>query len=402
MPILKNRKFIFFTLALILYACMLGRYLDRVPQRHYCDFRVYHHTAQKFLLGQDIYYRDKEAVTPFKYSPFFAFILAPLGNLPIKPAAAIFFTINFIFTFLLFFWIKKICVTDSLSKRQAVLLYLLTVWATFRFILLVWDSGQVNIIMCALLAFSLYLFLRGKVVGAAALFAGSIFIKYLPAIFIPYFLLRRKLKAVFLIFLFVLLLIFLPSAYLGTQKNLSYLSSWLPSIIGTSLDQASYIDYKNQSFYSMVIRFTQDSSSSANFLSLSFQQSLFLSYALAFFLYLLALLPGKEEDHRIDYALFFVLLPLLNPNAWMINFVALIFPFFLLIYYLVKCAGRDVFVFACAVLAFALCNLFGKDVFGKEWQYLSEVYSFTAIGALLLFAALLKLKFLGSKKVFAI
>ena len=76
---------------LLVFAVLLVRYLDRVPKRHYCDFRVYHHAAQDFLAGKDLYFRESMDITPFKYSPFFALLVAPLGFLPIKAAAAVFF-----------------------------------------------------------------------------------------------------------------------------------------------------------------------------------------------------------------------------------------------------------------------------------------------------------------------
>ena len=284
---------------------MLGRYLQRVPKRHYCDFRVYHHTARVFLDRKDIYADyDEQGITPFKYSPFFAFLVSPLGLLPIKGAAGVFFVVNFLATIALFALSLKLCSERRLSARQGFLVCFLAALLVLRFIVQVWDSGQVPIIIGCLVLASLYFFSRGKEFAGAAFLSAAILFKYLPAIFIPYFLVRRRFKAAGLTLLFCAVWLLVPALYAGLAKDIGYLGSWLPSIARTSLDQGSYLDFKSQSFLSMILRMTTPSVCAMNLLSLGFGAALKLAYALAFGLYLLALIPVRGRDTaRLDYAL---------------------------------------------------------------------------------------------------
>ena len=93
-PFLKRR---FFTALLVaaVYLLLLFRYSERAPKRHYNDFRVYYATAERFLHRENIYLPMDGSMTPFKYSPMFALLTAPLGFLSEKSASLVFFTLNF-------------------------------------------------------------------------------------------------------------------------------------------------------------------------------------------------------------------------------------------------------------------------------------------------------------------
>ena len=385
---------VLFSLAALVCAGMLARYLERVPKRHYCDFRVYHHAAQVFLQRGDIYTQDDPEITPFKYSPFFAFLVSPLGLLPIKDAAGLFFILNFIFTALMFRGARKLCMGDSAPPRQVMLVYALSLFLVARYILLVWDSGQVPILICGLVLMGLYMFFKGKDVHAGALIAAAVLFKYLPALFIPYFIARKKFRAAGLTCLFIGLWLVLPALYAGWDTAVRYLGSWLPSIISTSLDHASYFDFKNQSLISMILRTLSPSELGVNILSLDFRAALMLAYAACILLYCLALIPaGKKDTRLVDAGLLFAFMPLFNPNGWMLNFSALAFPYILLLNHLRLTRWRDRFVLACVALSFVFTSVLNQEVAGDTVENFAEAHSFVTIGALLVVVALLKLKF---------
>ena len=365
-----------------------------MPKRHYCDFRVYHHAAQRFLAKQELYVQDSPAITPFKYSPFFAFAFSPLGLLPIHAAAGVFFAVNFLATIALFLFARKLTAKQGIPKRRAFLIYLLTAVFMFRYVLLNWDSGQAVILMLCLVAMSLYFFSEGKDVPGAALLACAILIKYTPAIVIPYLVARRKFKAAAWTALFLAALLILPAVCVGFRQEMRYLFAWFPSIISTSLDQGSYFDFMNQSIFSMVLRLAADSPYKGNLLSLDFHSALMLAYAVSCVLYLLALVPKKGKDTRaIDYALLFVCIPLFNPNGWVLSFVALVYPCFVLIHHLFKVKFKDTFTLALLLMAAFIMVFWGRSLVGEDLQFVAEVSSFTTLGALLIMACLAKLKF---------
>jgi len=388
------KKKLFYIFLCIFFFGMAMRYLDRAPPRSYCDFKVYYHTAKAFLAGQDIYARPLIEITPFKYSPFFALLISPLGLLPIKAAAVIFLVLNFFATVAMLWLTNRICISRNFSNRTNFLIYFLELLFMGRFIVLVWDSGQVNIIMCALLLLSLYSFSKGRDICGAAALAGSVFFKYMPVIFVPYFALRKKFKIVALTVLFVMAWMLLPALYAGFEKNFSYLASWLPSISASSLDWASYVSYKNQSIFSFIARLLSPRPTYVIIGNLSFTQAMFIAYILAGLLYLAALIPAKNKDTgNLDFALLFSYLPLFNPNGWMHNFVFLIFPFAYLINYLIKIKFKDYIVLTCLILAFILTSWLSPEVVGKSVTSISLELSCITIGALFMVLALLKLKF---------
>lgn len=398
--LLFQKKIVWGLVIVLFFAAMLAHYLYRAPKRHYSDFRVYHHTAKGFLSGEDIYFRDKEEVTPFKYSPFFAFLVSPLGTVPLKSAAAIFFVINFATVFLIFFAVRRLFLEQQEEVPPwACWIYGLTFLLSFRFILMVWQSGQVNLVMCALTAWSLVCVKEKKAWLAGALLAAAILFKYLPAIFIPYLLFRKEFKAVAWTCAFSVLWLLLPALFIGMERNTAYVMTWIPSIIQTSLDQGSYFDYKNQSIYSMVLQFFSDSGYGINVLSLAFDKALLLGRSLALALYALAFLPRRGgRDSKIDYAILFICMALFNPNAWMVNFVSLIPAYILLLGYLWKNRVADKFVLVLVILGFVVSVGMAEDIAGNNIQNLGETFSNVTFGSLLILGALCRMKFFPYEK----
>jgi len=377
----------------IVFSGLLARYLDRVPQRHYCDFRVYYKAGQDFIKGKNIYFRESEEVTPFKYSPFFAFIVAPLSFLPIKVSASVFLAVNFILTILFFKLsfdlVQRSGVVATFSGKDSVLIYGLVLLCSIRYIFLTWDSGQVSILMCVLALASLSFLSKDKTAPAAGFLAASMLVKYMPAVFLPYLFFQRKFKAVFGTLFFIGLLLALPALAVGFQKEIFYLTSWYPSITATSFDAVSYVIPKNQSIFSMVLRLLIPAT------SLSFERALQYGFITALLMYAVVFIPGKSKprDMITDSALLMICMTLFNPNAWMLNFVSLILPYMLLIQYTVAVRGKDRFVLISLITAYVLTNVTSREFFGVSFEHFGSACSLTTIGSLVLYVSLLKFKF---------
>src|ERR1035441_7013493 len=136
-----KKNWLFILIAFLVFSGLLVRYLDRVPRRHYCEFRVYYKAGQDLIKGKNIYYREKEEITPFKYSPFFAFAFAPLSILPIKASAAVFLFLNYI-SLILFFWlvyhlVQNSSMVRSFEGRDLYWVYFLVLICSIRHIFLV-------------------------------------------------------------------------------------------------------------------------------------------------------------------------------------------------------------------------------------------------------------------------
>lgn len=291
-----NKKYAVFLILAVVFSGMFLRYMHRVPKRHYCDFRVYYATGQRFIERQNIYSRPDEAITPFKYSPMFALVISPLSFFSIKTASLIFFTFNYLALITAFILSAKIIVKQPLPSRKNILLYLIPAVFSFRFILQTLDSGQVNIIMFLAVLGGLYCLQKAQEPAGTALLAFSIMFKYMPAVFLPYFLVRKKIKFIGLIALFSLIFCFLPAIYTGVEKAMVYLRNWLPFITETSLDSGSWCDFKNQSLYSFILRyFTTGSPYGISLVDLTFAQAMTIAISLGSALYFLILIPGKKR-----------------------------------------------------------------------------------------------------------
>jgi hypothetical protein len=391
------RKIPFFVfLAAAVYFILLFRYSERAPKRHYNDFRVYYSTAQQFIHRENIYSPADVSMTPYKYSPMFALMTAPLGALPEKPAALIFFSLNFLaLGASIYFSMKLISPKDWPTKKRLWLIALTLVFS-FRFILGVLDSGQVNLLMIALAVSGLYYFREKKTVLGALLLALSVMIKYMTFIFVPYLLVKRKFKEAVLVLAFIVLYGALPAAVVGVKTQTQYMKDWLPQITQTSLDRGSWTDYKNQSVYSWVIRSVmKDCPYPSGWPLLPFEQAKRLGIFLAMALYLLMVWPKGSSvfDENTELALLFCGLALFNPNSWPFNYASMLFAGAFIFYALLENGFRDKTTCAWLAGAVILMNCAGESLVGEKWQHFLETRSLLTLGGLIVVALLLRLKF---------
>jgi hypothetical protein len=387
---------------IILIACaFIGnfiRYSQRAPKRHYSDFRVYHDAGERFLKKENIYTRPDESITPFKYSPTFAFLMSPLSLVSRYSASLIFFTFNFLLLIVACVLSRKIIGVKGLSGWKAFALYFFPILFTSRFILHVWDSGQVNLLMFVLVLAAIYFSSRKKNVPAAAALSLSVLIKYMPAVFVPYFFVRKQYRFVAFTLIAAFFWLLLPAVYVGVEPAIELLRDWIPYISETSLDKNSWYDYKNQSFYSLVLRLvTRGSEYGISMADLSFNQGMLVAIGIGFFMYLAVLFPLKlnPANEALDYGLLFLCMALFNPNSWLMNYVVYLFVYMLLVYYLVKTKPVDKITLIGMISSFLLSSWASESLVGDRWQNLFEELSTVTIGALILMAVLLRLKFSG-------
>jgi len=390
------KRCIIILLIAVAFGGLFLRYSDRAPKRHYSDFRVYYATAKRFAGGGDIYERPDMSIGPFKYSPMFAMLVSPLALFSQKTASLVFFTINFIALIFTFVLSKRLIVRDEISFKQSILLYGLAVLCSLRFSLHVMDSGQIGIIMLAMVVAGLYFLEKGREFVSAGLISLSVMFKYTSGVFLPYFLFRRKIKLVLLIILFLFCFCLIPSLYVGIDKGIDYIKSWLPAVTGTSFDMGSWYDGKNRSLFSMSLRyFTNVSPYGVSIANLSFNQGIGLALLAGAIGYFFIVLPGRNDyfSRSAEYSLLFIFMALFNPNAWIHNFVVLAFAYMTLFYYLIKVNFRDRVTLTLVAISVVLTSLTGDTFLGDPLEGLLENLSFVTIGSIILAVALFRLKF---------
>lgn len=391
---MTKRRLIIFGILTIIFIALFFRYAHRAPKRNYCDFRVYYSTAQRFLAKENIYSRPDESITPFKYSPVFALITSPLAIVTQKQASLIFFSLGFIALIAICLLSKKMIVTRNINFGESFIFYFFPILFSSRFIFSVLDSGQITIMIFALLIFGLYLLQKKKDIAASAFFALAVMFKYTSIIFLPYFLIRRKIKTSISMILFILFYCFVPAVYVGINTNFQYLQNWLPSIIQTSLDKGSWYDSKNQSLYSLILRLFSADSPFTHFAKLTFNQTIFICAIIGILIYSFIIIKRKDKETKnIDYALLLLCVALFNPNAWLANFVFFIFAYMVIICYLLNVRFKNKPVLIFTILSFISSSFAAESVVGDKLQNLFEALSTVTIAALILMGILLYLKF---------
>ncbi|MBU2102153.1 MAG: DUF2029 domain-containing protein, partial [Candidatus Omnitrophica bacterium] len=249
--------------------------------------------------------------------------------------------------------------------------------------------------MFFLIIAGLYCVEKKREAAAGALIALSVMIKYTSAVFLPYFTVRRRRSIAILVLIFAVLFCLLPAIHVGLDRETQYLKKWLPFISETSLDRGSWFDYKNQSLFSMVLRFTtKDSPYNIAIMPLSFAQGLGVGLFFAVIIYGLILFKKGNNKYAdmADYCLLFICMALFNPNAWMTNFTFLIPGYMLVIYYLMKARFKDIPILILCVLSFALGSWGSESVVGEALEDILEKFSTITFSGLLLMAALFRLK----------
>ena len=407
----KKYKILLISFLVIFSAAYFLNHKYRAHRKNYADFRCFYTAGKRMANGENIYViRDKQAAE-YRYAPVFALLMSAFALSDIDTADSFWFITNYLFLVIVFILLKKMVFNERLPLKSSILFILLVALGGLRFIFPNFDNGQSNIMMLACIITGLYLVSKKREASGGAILAFSAMIKYTPLIFIPYFFFRRKFRLALIIMASLLAYLALPALFIGWRSNFIYLGRLFPFLTqSTILDPGTILDPKNQSLLSAIQRlFTYCISSyhaphmpfeslnlSAGFIKLIFISSAILLYGTVF------LKPRLDKNsnlyYNIDYALLLICASLFNLNAWMQSYILLLMPYFIIVYYLIKCAFRDKLVSGLLLLSYILNIITIKGLFGEQFSYKAYFYSpYTLIG-LVLFLALLKIKFLSITK----
>ena len=186
------------------------------------DFPVYHHVAQQILQGNfELYprglYDGSEPVAGhgFRYAPAIAFLLAPLGLLPVEAAALLFFCLKLV----ALLHLCTLVVGHLGAPVRARDVALMLVPCIGGYLVEEFRNGNAHFFTVWLVVVSFLLAERGRVVTPAITLALASAVKITPLLLLPYFALRRR-TALCLSTLAALLFLFVaPAAIVGSDTN---------------------------------------------------------------------------------------------------------------------------------------------------------------------------------------
>lgn len=358
------------------------------------DFTVFVRAARSLSQKENIYTQSylETGKDYYKYSPAFAMAMIPLSRLHMHLSVPIWFLLIYIFFIGTIFLTQKILQQEDKNRVASRAFFLFGILMSLRFLLSVVQRVQSDCLVLILLSlFALALFHKREWLSGVAL-ASAVMVKLTPLIFLPYLMLRKRWKAALATLAGILFYLWLPALYLGWDKNIEFLKSWLAVHKTNPADYLFW--YKNQSLLSCLSRFLSGNTK-VGFLHLSqagVNIIFLLTAAALFFLVFFCIRNSKRLNspllYLVDISLISICMVLFSPLGWKHTFVHLLIAHLVVLYYLFYVAPRDRTVKALVLLSFFLNTVLNPEM-TKPIAQLVQLFSTVTFGTLCLYAALL-------------
>ena len=202
--IIKKEQLVLFLIFLILLFrfAFKGFFGDSIDP---LDFHVLYETAKSYLNGQtNLYHLAYGGGMYFKYAPFSILLCIPWGFLPYKLSIVIWLVLHAVF-FIMSLWIMRL-IFDYYKITLHPLLYLCGLVSIIKAVTIVFNAGQVDILIFLLVLLSIYAHLHGKNIISSLMLALAFSIKLPALIFIIFFILRKDIRSVFFTLAWIILL----------------------------------------------------------------------------------------------------------------------------------------------------------------------------------------------------
>jgi hypothetical protein len=366
------------------------------------DYPLWFWAGHQVLQGKDLYPSDAGAYFGFIYPPLPAVLLAIpswFGKIPLYACLSLLNAVAWWMTALL-----SNAMTGS-GQRPGPWLFALPGFATVTFVFDMFDLGQPNLVLLAMMLYGFWLMQHQRPWMAGGMFALATAIKVFPVAVLPYLVWRRRWKAVASTLVFLGLFLFVvPAPVRGFQHNIAELKTWYQGMVGSSSEKGfgqrdeQNWSWVNQSIIAVTHRLTrpvnynQDEPAkpprTMNFVDVSFKTAnwIVLAISLAIGLGFLAVMPRRERrtprSDAEELGILFCLMTVASPLARQYYFMWLFFPMTVLIHRAAYDPRPAVRAGTWASLAAAgLLMLLSLPVFPNDLQAFGNNLAATAIMA---------------------
>jgi alpha-1,2-mannosyltransferase len=373
---LRKNVFLLLVLGCILFA-LIFIFNVRDSMR---DFEVNYRAGGRIWSGETLY-RTADSHWQFKYSPFSALIYLPLSALPLPAAKAIWYV-------LILFSIGTIVMLSLHLARvrpdRKILIGTISFLILAKFFFRELELGQINAVVTAvLLGMALFLTRQETSEDAAAgLFWGlATALKPYSLIFFPYFVLKKRWRALIVGSSVILFSLFIPAIFYGVRGNLTVLREWTISLSQSTPILLAAQD--NVSLLGFLAKWTGGSPGALIVFAGLVAALAGLTLAFVF--------KGKKVPVPVvlDSGLLLTLIPLLSPLGWDYTFLSSFLATVLVLdhFSVFPIASR-----ACLIIAFALIGLSFYDLLGRRLYASFMSASILTLAFLIIAAALLSLR----------
>lgn len=280
------------------------------------DFTVYYEAAHMFLRGLDPYQGIFSSTFPYNYPPTSVFFIWWLGMLPKFIAGPIWNFASLASLMISIFFLLKL-----FGQKVTIVPFLVwTILFTLPFFPVKFNigNGQINLFLLLFAVLSIYLYEKKKLNLSAFFLSFAIGIKFAPAIFVLYFLIKKDYAQIFRIGIWTLVLFLASLIVVPEVLHVEYYSNIFP--LSFTLGAKDW--YYNQSL--------------EGFLSRSFRTPwiiLTLTYIFSAFLILITWIKGQKTDKYRLWSAIACLYLIVHPIALQHYFVFSVIPFILLSLY---------------------------------------------------------------------
>lgn len=337
------------------------------------DFGVFYQGGGRILKGETLY-RASDGYLQYKYSPASAVFFSLFTFLPYEIAKFIWYLSELFLLFLSM--IISYDILPSKQKKKGLVIFL-SFLVLAKFLGREIELGQVNIFICFLLIMMVQAVLKKNDVEGGLFWGFSLFFKPYALVFLPYFILKKRVKLIASGLGMVVLGFILPVIFYGVEGNIVVLKGWQKTLSQSTprlLDQ-----YDNASIIAFFLKALPDERR---------ELALILIICAAFvigFSFLWMMLSGKKKGLKkteiLEFSFLFILIPLFSPIAWYYNYLYSILSIVFLINYIHKFPKivRYVLIANLIVIGASLVEILGKDAFRFYTGYSLVVISYLII-----------------------
>ncbi len=346
----------------------------------HCDFRVFWIASRnmryqidenalppKTSLNEFPVYDKAEKFYHFRYSPFGALAMTPIGMIP-SPRAALYawyVILNTAMLSSLLVLINALCANFNVTRAQRYIVLWATAIVSMRFYLMDLAIGQIDVLIALFFVFFLITYVRGRQLAAGIILALILQFKplFFPMLF--YFFVTGRKKLVLSSITAFSFFLLAPAALIGFDKALVLLKDWR-EILGMSVP-SQLLNYKNQSITYFIGNLLIRNDYLKGLISV---KDLFylIGAALTLLVYIPAarflkfIKPRDKQKYRYAEISALIIISLLfSPIAWVAHFINLIIPFSVAVLFTLKSKKKKALYFALGAFIVLSCAL-GTDI----------------------------------------
>jgi hypothetical protein len=364
------------------------------------DYPLWFWAGQQVLHGKNLYPDDPHSYFDFIYPPLPAVLLAIpawFGKIPLYVCLSVLNAVA---------WWMTAQLSHAMAGSDRVpspWLVFFSGFVTIGFVFDMFDLGQPNLVLLALMLYGFWLLQHERRWMAGSLFALATAIKIFPVAVLPYLVWRRQWAALasMLVFLGVFLFV-VPAPVRGFQHNVTELKTWYEGMVASSSEKGfgqrdeQNWSWVNQSIIAVTHRLTrpvnynQDDPAkpvrTMNLVDISFKAAnwVVLAISLAIGLGFVAVMPARSKttprSNAEELGILFCLMTVASPLARQYYFMWLFFPITILMHraaYDPRPAVRMGTWAALAIAGLLMCLSF--PVFPKDLQAYGNNLAATAV-----------------------